>query len=419
MLQGSGVKARGQRDGKVERFSFAMWFWLMPLGVAGLLSSSACNSEFDGDLGTVKKKVTLKNERPVGPYKVLESGDLELDWHEGVAGALVFARSLEPGGIGDFVFVSEVKDPQGNVLYSVDSGDDLSNPFLVGPPIRPMTFGAATHMVLPQSDMKNQARGKYTFRIAAEGNPRSRQHRSEVTVVRRLVDEGTLYLDLNLFFVKGSGLSSNDLENLEPALKMAFDVFEEVGIQRGEVAAFDINAPEAEWVDMEAIGSNDDAIRKLVQRSSAAKNSRALNLFFVPEIGGSFGTVLGLSMGLPGALTVKGSNSSGVVISVAGHETADGLMLELLGLTMAHEAGHFMGLFHTSEAMEGMGHDIIEDTPECVVETGGAFEIRDPANCPDSDNLMFWAGDTGGSFSPGQGQVLRSSVVLRGGEARR
>ena len=98
-----------------------------------------------------------------------------------------------------------------------------------------------------------------------------------------------------------------------------------------------------------------------------------------------------------------GTNSGGVVIVVGTHNTDHGLDSEEMGKTIAHETGHSMGLYHTSER-DGSQNDVITDTPRC----GGG----PPNGCPDGQNIMFWSG-TGLDLSAGQAYVLLRSPIVR------
>ena len=74
-----------------------------------------------------------------------------------------------------------------------------------------------------------------------------------------------------------------------------------------------------------------------------------------------------------------------------------------MAVTCAHEVGHYLGLYHTSEH-DGGAHDPIADTPECASGDGA---------CPDGDNVMFWTG--GGArrlFTAGQGAVMRRHPLV-------
>lgn len=72
----------------------------------------------------------------------------------------------------------------------------------------------------------------------------------------------------------------------------------------------------------------------------------------------------------------------------------------------AKTAGHFAGLFHTSEFAPGYG-DPLSDTPQC----------DDPATllqaCPDFGNAMFPGGlSTPGTLSPLQVRVVQLATSL-------
>ena len=99
--------------------------------------------------------------------------------------------------------------------------------------------------------------------------------------------------------------------------------------------------------------------------------------------------VLGVSGGIPGTPGLHGSPASGVVFALDGMLGEVSLWFDgngLLGQTMAHEIGHYLGLFHTTEMQQGMT-DRLADTPECPQSI-----MSDPyrmSECPDYGNLMF------------------------------
>lgn len=97
--------------------------------------------------------------------------------------------------------------------------------------------------------------------------------------------------------------------------------------------------------------------------------------------------VLGLAGGIPGPLTPTGS--TGVAVNLGEGAGRDGrydaMETRLLGETLAHEVGHFLGLFHPMELPESgetIEHwDSFDDTPDCL-----RFDVC-VANL--GDNLMF------------------------------
>lgn len=81
---------------------------------------------------------------------------------------------------------------------------------------------------------------------------------------------------------------------------------------------------------------------------------------------------LGVAPAIPGPATA--TTKSAVAVSLAEHQGADGLFDEsevaLLGETIAHEVGHYLGLFHPVEGFAGFAEgDRLEDTPTCSSES--------------------------------------------------
>ena len=83
--------------------------------------------------------------------------------------------------------------------------------------------------------------------------------------------------------------------------------------------------------------------------------------------------------------------NSGVALALTNFEEG-----ERMGRVMAHEAGHFLGLFHTVERVSGVV-DSLSDTPESAAES--------------RDNLMFFAAENE-VLSEQQKEVLRSHPLV-------
>lgn len=124
--------------------------------------------------------------------------------------------------------------------------------------------------------------------------------------------------------------------------------------------------------------------------------------------------------GIPG---LAGSRLSGMAMAIdpktfaddvtavkAGGQTQAGIVW---GVILAHEIGHFLGLWHTDEH-DGAIHDPLNDTPECTATDSTGLVTA--ATCKQNSlNLMFWAPRNDGSklqTQPSQHEVVRRSVAL-------
>ena len=83
------------------------------------------------------------------------------------------------------------------------------------------------------------------------------------------------------------------------------------------------------------------------------------------------------------------------------------------GNVLAHEVGHALGLFHTTE-VRGDAVDLLDDTPSCP-----NLELERASSCPDGRNLLFPTQVIGPrtEASPTQRAIaIRSPLVAYGSE---
>ena len=109
-------------------------------------------------------------------------------------------------------------------------------------------------------------------------------------------------------------------------------------------------------------------------------------------------------------------NIQGLIVSGTVAEYQSDATGTILGFTLAHEFGHFLGLFHTSQTNEEadsiIGFDPISDTDVCTnkqIRKTGSID-----NCPDRSNLMFPYVDDNDDpdLSTGQGNVVRYNPAV-------
>jgi hypothetical protein len=215
-------------------------------------------------------------------------------------------------------------------------------------------------------------------------------------------------MDVNVFLVGDTAIAQADVMAALTRMSEVYAGGNAATIGEVSIAAIDWPDP---FVDSEGLEA--DELRALTVSDSPT----ALNILFVQDFN-EVGT-LGIAAGIPGPNGISGTAASAVMVSVDTHLDGDGetLLTDLLGETMAHEMGHQLGLFHTTEE-DGSGFDGITDTPECGVEldTDGDGELTaEECEAADGRNFMFWTSADFGQFemSPIQAMVLRDSVIAR------
>jgi hypothetical protein len=171
------------------------------------------------------------------------------------------------------------------------------------------------------------------------------------------------------------------------ALAGLASIYAGVGITVGPVTYLDI--PGSRAADF-AVIDDDDELDALFEVANDS-NERAIHFFMSEQIlPGEGGTILGASGGIPGPAAQPGFLHGGVAVALAFLDAN----VDIFAETMAHEAGHFLGLFHLSER-SGRSHDPLLDTPECTTALDQNGDSRlDATECGSVggyDNLMFWS----------------------------
>jgi hypothetical protein len=230
----------------------------------------------------------------------------------------------------------------------------------------------------------------------------------ELHIVTRRGSSTASAIAVNVFVVGGTEIAEAEIM---AALQHMSEVYETGGAASiGDVTIATLDWPQA-YVDAE--GEEANALRA----SAVGDDPSALNVLFVQDFN-EVGT-LGIAAGIPGPNGISGTAGSAVMVSVDSHLDADGASLstELMGETMAHEIGHQVGLFHTTEE-DGQAHDPITDTAECGVDfdyDGDGELTAEECESAGGRNFMFWTSAEFGQYemSAIQSAVLRDSVIAR------
>ena len=277
-------------------------------------------------------------------------------------------------------------------------------------PIRIAPSQGAVASLTPNNPNAIVEAGEHTARIMAftleggfggfGGTPTPASGVVSIKVHAKMQDDlpDTGVLNLNLHFTGSRGWSAetapNDAE-FQAILTTMAEAYGQVGISLGRIEYFDVDP---NFQVIESIDGEDSDLSEMFRLSTQGPPD-AVNVFFVNELigpfGAGFGVLLGISGGIPGPILSPGTARSGVAIATK--EQTD--IPASIETTVAHEVGHYLGLFH-----------ILEDN------FGGLFPtVYDPLpDTPEENNtdwLMHFNG-AGIKLSPWQGIVMRSNPVI-------
>ncbi|MFH1434586.1 MAG: hypothetical protein ABIJ56_02600 [Pseudomonadota bacterium] len=315
---------------------------------------------------------------------------------------------------GDVAFMVFVDGERNDTYYALGSLEAPDGTVLLDEELRGVNMVMPTKKnftaLVPNTDLAEGGIriGTYTLTvIAIDASARVVDSRADVKILIKsreedMLDQGAM--DLHVFIADGAkeGVSAANAAS-DPEIAAAM---ERLGTYYTAIAGIDVGT--VGWYDIDArYAVIDDAaeLDAMFSLSSMAEGDGPAVFFTASLTGMGEGGLAGYSGGIPGPPDIRGKPRCGVAVVLGGTQrlTAD---------TAAHELGHYLGLFHTSEyASEAVGelHDAISDTDECVLRTP-----EDYAACEAKSNIMFPA-ITGlqDELSPGQGFVIRGNAVVK------
>jgi hypothetical protein len=290
----------------------------------------------------------------------------------------------------------------------------------------------------------------------------------DVSVLLRPLPSGS-NLDVN-FYIVASGQLTAATAGANPSAQRMVNTFKSLyaaaGITVRNVTFYDTSA-----ADQARFGTNVNAdktgpcdeLNQMFLLSAAHPGTPAapapMNLFLVQSITSNTpnpgGTIVGIDGTIPGPSSFTGTVHSGAAVSLAdlfsiqsGGSCTGAIDLrcgaDVTAYIAAHETGHFLGLFHTTEST-GNYFDPISDTPKCACMTcatstdlskcakpdatgptlqadrccfgSSSAACQAPGStCLGGDNLMFWqlyGGLSKGTLSAQQGSVMRLNPLLQ------
>ena len=289
-------------------------------------------------------------------------------------------------------------DGDGRVLFDVDT-------LVPGgtPPINPVTpFANPLAVLLPNAPGTISRSGWSMSVDIGRASDDLAVHRMQRSRTGRV-------LDVDVFYVGGGGLVPRG-DTGPPVIARALgELVEAFGLRLGEVRQHDVvGGLRARYGILDS--DPDGTLRELdeVFALSAGVGRASLSVFLLREMEGA----LGITGGIPGPWGANGRGSSGVALSVdLILEPTIPELMTTVGLVLTHEAGHYFGLYHTTE-FDGTVIEPLPGTPVCPDSDGDGFVLPEECVGLGADNIMFWAG-SGEALHAQQRTLVRSSMLLR------
>jgi len=290
------------------------------------------------------------------------------------------------------IMFSSLNDPDGIDILSPSSTPNLYNDATGSVGEKDLSKAGYSNVLVPQSPSFSAKAGTWTFK--AYTNDR-------VSIALRTGSTPSAATIAIQPYITGTTWSAGDIS---AALSVMSSIYSANGITLTINGTITISDTQYSTVSGTFTDSTTSA---LVTQGSTA----AVNLFFIEDYSGSLSGILGNAAGIPGSMGIANS-WNGVLNSLSAHASGTTLDSQLLGETAAHEMGHQLGLFHTTEQW-GSEFDIIRDTAECS-KSSRDYDNNSKMSAEEcegygGENLMFWTPWTPASRSAGKKQETLSS----------
>ncbi|MDE0793340.1 MAG: hypothetical protein OSB08_06810 [SAR324 cluster bacterium] len=363
---------------KLNLYLVAFILLTASLFLAGACSKKKKTSSTTGSLPVLEIKQTLGEDGYyTGSFVVPSDG-------------ISFLLSIFKDSNAKIVFDS-LADPDGNDILSTSSTQNLYNDASGGLGSDLIKKGYA-NILVPQSPSFSAKAGTWTFK--AKNNDR-------IKLTRR---SGTLPASTTIVvqpYITGTTWTALDLS---AALNVMSSIYSANGITLSINTTITIS--DSQYAAVSGTFTNTTTSALVSQGATTA-----LNIFFIEDYSGSWSNILGNAAGIPGSMGIANS-WNGVLNSLSAHASGTTLDAQLLGETAAHEMGHQLGLFHTTE-QGGTVFDIISDTAECTKSSrdNNSNKKMSAEECEGygGDNVMFWTPWSSSSRSAGLKQETLSS----------
>ncbi len=342
---------------------------------------------------------TTPVDRSIDPSRLITAADtVSITW-----------TTQDREGSDLFAAITRVEAPDATALVDLRTWTIVRDQSIRTMPAR-YQFNSA---FLPSRDGQRVMPGAYTSMHALLNDRTSgvdtRRMRATVQVKRApggVMNSGTVLL--RVWFVGTRGINAaTAMTNARfvAAVAEMRRIYATAGLNVSIVGFVDAAAADATTF---SIIDSSDELHQLFTRTGGNPDP-VLNLMFVRGISSSAGleNAVGIAGTIGGPAGYNGTYASGVVI---GWESTQGGRTDILPQVMAHECGHYLGLWHPVEQLAGC----TTSTQTMCSPFGGVDAITDtPTGNAATSNLMFWQAQGGTTISAGQAGVMRGHMLVR------
>jgi hypothetical protein len=350
--------------------------------------------------GNSSQNIGAIEVQDLGTHSISRDGSVNLQVQ--VKSASSFMLIADGGNTTADIDIDSLSDPTGvvGVTPSFTDQDPIGRNKLQAP------FDTMASGIFPHTPHYSITDGTYPFRVRSF-NASSNTHVTAIINHRTNPSGGTL--SVNLIFCGIPDINASNAVN-NSQFRVLFQEFVRI------YALSNINIEIAGLLDcapvdagrLAFVNTTNDEFGDLLANSGRI-NNQAMNFFFVQGFENQPG-LLGRTAKIAGPAIIQGTRYSGVVMTTLDGPIGDLTQADLLmqGATMAHESGHYFGLYHTTErfgagaTVTGLSAwelvDPINDTPPCPVindvNHDGVVAATECLNL-DGRNLMFWVAEDG------------------------
>ena len=264
-----------------------------------------------------------------------------------------------------------------------------------------------------------------THQITPAGPGISRQGRLHIGVLSASAGGAQRVIDADVYVMDGQPMMAAALQKsalLARIIKRVAQIWQPAGLTLGTLTFIDVGGDDGKRFRHVDNVLDRDASNELpglfALAATLRPNSTAMSLFLVASINASDQPVAaGLTGQLAGVNGLAGHRANAIVLALPADDVNESLKADptaktagdAYGAILAHELGHHLGLWHTTERTATL-QDTVADTASCPLKEGQSFVAAD--GCASGNNLMFWSPQDV-ALSKGQVTVVRRHPTPR------